>query len=277
MEQCVGNNFIINNQLFSEDKFVFFRELQGFSIYEIVRVELKVPLFLDDHLKRFYHSMELEALRIREDSTSLEKQMDWLIRNNDFSKGKIKLIANFYNYPDSDSYNLLQFFTDYSFPEPSLYKTGVKAIICKAVRKDPNAKVLNTEARKIADQRIHGGKVYEAILVDSEGYITEGSRSNFFGIKNDVIYTPPDDFVLQGIVRKKVLEICRENSINYKIAPIHQDELVDFQSVFITGTTPKVLPVNQIDSLAFNVDHELLNRLMVKFNEKVINYISNKK
>jgi branched-chain amino acid aminotransferase len=276
MEQCLGKYFIINDGLLLKDNFFIYQELGGFSIYEIIRIESRIPLFVEDHLKRLFHSLELENLEIREDINHLEQQINKLIANNDLNIGKIKVIINFYDYPDNQ-YNLIIFFTEYSFPDSDQYKYGVKTILCQAVRNDPNAKVLDTQARKLADTKILEKKVYEALLVDSEGYITEGSRSNFFAIKDNKILTPPDDSVLQGIARKKVLEICRENKIHFNIQPIHQNDLPSFESVFITGTSLKVLPVSQVDALSFCTENELLNFLMVKYNEKIENYIKNKK
>jgi branched-chain amino acid aminotransferase len=276
MEQCLGEWFIINGHIESVENFRHYQLMRGFSIYEIVRVEKKVPLFLEDHLQRMYHSLELENKTIQEDMKTFTEQLRMLIDKNQFEQGKIKIIANFSEATHKESYNLLLFFTPYTFPSAEQYKQGVRTILCTAVRKDPNAKVLETEARKIADRKIEETGVYEALLVDYEGYIHEGSRSNFFVIKDQTVITPPDDSVLQGIARKNVLAICQENQISYNIRPIHQRELNSVDSVFITGTSPKVLPVCQVNELPVKVENELMRLLMKKYDEAIENYIMKK-
>jgi branched-chain amino acid aminotransferase len=189
------------------------------------------------------------------------------------SKGKIKLIINFFDHPESSRYNFMMFFTEYSFPGPGQYKYGVIAILCSALRKDPNAKVLDTDARKTADEHIQESGVYEALLVERDGSVTEGSRSNLFAIKDGHLITPPDDSVLQGIARKKVVEICHENQIEIEFRKIHKSEFKEFEALFITGTSPKILPLKKVEDLILPVEHELLEFLMVKYNEKIEDYI----
>ncbi len=276
MEKCLGNTFILNDQLLSTEEFGAYCFLSGFSVYEIIRFERGIAIFLEDHLARLFHSIKLENLSIKEDPLIIRQRLKDLIDNNDVSTGKIKLIINFFDYPERDRYNFLMFFTEYSFPDSNQYKNGVKAIFCSAVRKDPNAKVLGTEARKTADQHIQDSDVYEAFLVERDGSVTEGSRSNIFAIKGCRLITPPDDSVLQGIARKKVIELCNEHQIEIEFRKIHKDEFKEFEAVFITGTSPRILPVKQVVDLILPVKHELLEFLMVKYNEKIEGYIESR-
>ena len=94
---------------------------------------------------------------------------------------------------------------------------------------------------------------YEALLVNENNLITEGSRSNIFFLRNNILFTAPDNMILNGITRKYILEICSENNITVKYEPVNADEISDYDAVFMTGTSPMVLPFNRIDDKFFSV------------------------
>jgi len=275
MAEYIGKNGIYDGEIFELSEIAHLSE-KYFSIYEIVRVEQSVPLFLDNHLERLFHSLALEGLSINETKQMLDEKVYSLIKTNQYSNGKIKFVFYFPLYPQSNSYHYLIYFTEAIFPEKDQYKYGVDVGICQAVRNDPNAKVMNTEARKLADQRIKQTDVFEVLLSDNEGYITEGSRSNVFFIFKDKLVTPPDEAVLQGIARKNVLEICNENDISLEIRKVHQSELKQAESVFLTGTSLKVLPVREIQKIKYRVKSKLLVFLMSAYDQKIEKHINNK-
>ena len=94
----------------------------------------------------------------------------------------------------------------------------MKGILFFAERKDPESKVINHKLRSsIYHKLIHEGG-YEALLVNENNLITEGSRSNIFFLKGETLVTAPDNVILNGITRKHILEICRENKIKVEFA-----------------------------------------------------------
>jgi branched-chain amino acid aminotransferase len=245
----------------------------GVSIYEIFRVIQRVPVFLEEHLKRLYHSLELEGYTIEEHPRDIGDQVRRLIAANPIATGKVKLIVTFSGAEELPGYDLLMYFVPFVPPDPEQYKKGVDVVLCQAVRSDPNAKVLDTEARRLADEKIEQLGVYEALLMDADGYITEGSRSNLFLVSGDQLITPPDDAVLQGIARKNILRICQENEIQTHIRKVHQHELKSFDSAFLSGTTPQVLPIRRIGETACSVENKMVRFLMKAYQDKVQEYI----
>ena len=109
---------------------------------------------------------------------------------------------------------------------------------------------------------------YEALLVNNNNHITEGSRSNIFFLKGNILFTAPDNLILSGITRKYILEICRENGIKVELACIEPEDLPEYNSVFMTGTSPTLLPFNRIDNQYFNVSVPLIERLRRLYLEK---------
>ena len=99
----------------------------------------------------------------------------------------------------------------------------------------------------LAHQSARDNGASEAVFV-RDGFITEGSHTNFFAIKNNIVYTPPlSNFILSGITRKVILEICKDNSIGIKEKNIKEKELKYFDEFFVTGTISEIKPVVRID------------------------------
>lgn len=277
MKHGDGKYYLLNNRLLPIEGLSVDHIANGFSVYEIVRVEDYIAIFLEDHLRRLYQSLELEKLRIKENEQEIKQQVRKLTVNNPVSSGKIKIVVQFYSYRPSPEYSLWLYFNYYDPPTKQLYRTGVATILCHAERHEPNAKLLHTEARIKADNKIREASVYEAMLVDGNGYVTEGSRSNVFFISGDLLVTPPDEAVLPGIVRSKIMEICHEHHLNLQRRKIHKDELPDFDSAFLSGTTPKILPVRSIDDITFSVNNSLMAFLMQTYDNKIEHYIQEHK
>ena len=87
----------------------------------------------------------------------------------------------------------------------------------------------------------------EALLLDNEGYVTEGSGENFFLVKNGVIHTPELTSCLPGITRDTVLVFARELNIPVIERRITRDEVYIADEAFFTGTAAEVLPIRELD------------------------------
>jgi branched-chain amino acid aminotransferase len=106
---------------------------------------------------------------------------------------------------------------------------------------------------------------YEALLVNEKNMITEGSRSNIFFLKGEVLVTAPDKLILNGITRKHILEICRLNNVKVEMRCVNAGDISEYDSVFMTGTSPMVLPFCRIDDITLNVELPLMERLRMLY------------
>ena len=89
--------------------------------------------------------------------------------------------------------------------------------------------------------------VDEAMLLDNEGYVAEGSGENIFLIKNGELHTPELTSCLAGITRDTVMTMASEMGMSIKERRITRDEVYIADEVFLTGTAAEVLPVRQVD------------------------------
>jgi branched-chain amino acid aminotransferase len=87
----------------------------------------------------------------------------------------------------------------------------------------------------------------EAIMLDTQGLVSEASGENLFTVRNGVIRTPPLQTVLDGLTRASVIEIARGKGISVEEAAITRDDLYIADEVFLTGTAAEVTPIREID------------------------------
>jgi branched-chain amino acid aminotransferase len=88
----------------------------------------------------------------------------------------------------------------------------------------------------------------EALMLDPQGYVAEGTGENIFIVKRDVVRTPPTSAaILSGITRDSVIHLLREQGVEVHEEPISRDELYVADEVFLTGTAAEITPVREID------------------------------
>lgn len=254
--------FVFNSVLKPVSEFIP-SENEG-GIYEVVRIINGVPLFLEDHLKRFYLSAQIAGKTIRFSEDQIKGLLIRLIAQNNINEGNVLI---------SCKTNLKVFFIPHKYPSMLEYKNGVKCGILEAERVNPNAKVFQTTVRKQANELIQKYTYYEVLLKDHVGRITEGSRSNVFFVKGDVLITPPANEVLLGITRQKTISCA--SKLGYKVLEedIYFKNLEFYDAVLITGTSPKILPLRNVGDISFNAQNKLLRKLMEAYDLLIEEYI----
>jgi branched-chain amino acid aminotransferase len=273
--ECINDYYIHNFKLLESSDFDEKILKDGTSIYEVIRIENTIPLFLENHLNRLFHSADISNLNIDLSYCDIEILIEQLIKENKVLNGKIKIVA-LYNSNNKSEKELLIYFTPHYFPTKFEILEGVNIGICKVTRTNPNAKILNTKARTKADKSIAKKKLFEVLLQNDAGYITEGSRSNIFFIKNNTIFTPPENDVLMGITRNNIISVCNQYNINIIEKKIHSSEISEMDSAFISGTSLKVLPVRGIETQIFNTRNSILIDLITLYDSMIEEYVLSK-
>ncbi|WP_288075507.1 aminotransferase class IV, partial [Marinobacter sp.] len=87
----------------------------------------------------------------------------------------------------------------------------------------------------------------EALLLDNEGYVAEGSGENIFIMRDGVLHTPELTSCLEGITRQTILDFAKELNIPVKERRITRDEVYIADEAFFTGTAAEVLPIRELD------------------------------
>ena len=128
--------------------------------------------------------------------------------------------------------------------------------------------------RRKSDELLDRKGIYEVLLQNEEGFLTEGSRSNFFYIKDDQLYTSPVKTVLPGIARKNIIKSCSLHGISVIEKSLHINEIDQVDSMFLSGTSPKVLPIRNIQNTQFVMKNILLREVQAIYNQHIDDYIT---
>ena len=109
----------------------------------------------------------------------------------------------------------------------------------------------------------------EAIMLDKNGYISEGSGENIFIVKDGNIYTPTTNHCLNGITRQSVIRIAKDLNLQVKEKNLDYDELLNADEAFFTGTAVEITPISKLDNNSINNGSrgEITKQLQEKFQE----------
>jgi branched-chain amino acid aminotransferase len=88
----------------------------------------------------------------------------------------------------------------------------------------------------------------EAMLLDTDGYVAEGSGENVFIVRNGKIKTPPLTAILEGITRDTIIQLARERGIPIVEERFTRDELYIADEAFFTGTAAEITPIREVDN-----------------------------
>jgi branched-chain amino acid aminotransferase len=243
------------------------------SVYEVIRIIDGVALFIEDHFARLKTSMKISGLNLEMELDKFGQNIAKLIQLNQKLNGNVKFILSMVKNEIQWSYS----FIPHSYPVAIDYQKGVSTGLLFAERENPNAKVIQNNIREIANKMIVCDNLYEVLFADRNGLITEGSRSNVFFVKSNRFYTSPASQVLVGITRQKVMECLVELGFLCIEEAVATSEINDFDAVFLTGTSPKVLPVNCIGLNQFPVNNFFVRQLISKYNSIIEKYINDRK
>lgn len=241
------------------------------SVYEVIRVMDGTPLFLSEHYERMVSSLASVGEQAPFTLERLGQAIRELCLANGVTNHNIKLVINDFEKVPGGSIHLFAIAT--SYPSEDMYESGVPTDLFNAVRNNPNAKIIDQALRDSENSFIKENNLFEALLVNEADEITEGSRSNIFFVKGDALCTSPAEGVLLGVTRQRVIRICRSAGIEVREEPIPVSRLSDYSAAFISGTSPKVLPISCIGSNKLDVRSPLLRRVMDLYDQEIKNYI----
>lgn len=270
MSEAVLNFFICNNEVFDTLEFDNVYVEEHPSVYEVIRLINGVPLFLEEHHERLIRSAALLGYNLNITLEEIRRNIERIVEKNNVQNYNVKLVVNNLEKTKKDVY---YFFIESNYPDEDMYLKGVSVFLYNGERVNPNAKVIQKHLRNKINEQLKKEKCYEALLVNSDGEITEGSRSNLFFIKDDIVCTAPSEDVLIGITRQRIIRLCGLNGIKVTESKIKVAELDSFESAFISGTSPKVLPISNIGDMKLSTNNPLLRKIMEIYDDEINSYI----
>jgi branched-chain amino acid aminotransferase len=93
-------------------------------------------------------------------------------------------------------------------------------------------------------------------------------------IENGVLYTSPLEDVLPGVTRGRIISLAKSLGIGFEEKKINFKEVDNLNAMFISGTSPKILPIAKVDNITLDVNNDIMQKLIKGFNEEIIIYIN---
>lgn len=263
MIKIVSDKNIMNGQIISREEIEAL--VNEAKIYEVIRVIEGKTIFLKEHFDRMNESIRLSKAKGTLNYDEFKRSADLLIKENSFKNCNIRVSYLFNNEPLS----LFYFIKSY-YPSEEEFKEGIHTVTIKIERENPNVKSYKKDFKEKVSRIMEENNAFEAILINHDHTVSEGSRSNVFFVKDSKLITSPDSAVLLGVTRSKVISLCQEKSIEIEKRIINFDEIKDFDGAFITGTSNDVLPIKSIDTMILNSsENKVVMRVAELYNEEV--------
>ncbi len=235
--------------------------LHGIGLFETMRAYGGKVFRLADHLDRLFDSAKALQIHISQQRKTIIGAIEDLLIANNLSDARLRLTVtpgSLRNVNDDgtipQSTLIITAAQMVAYP-PEMYEKGMTVLISdyKQHGKDATAghKTLNYFPRMAALQEAHQNQTGEAIWFTVTNRLAEGSISNIFLVKDNILITPPlDTPVLPGIARKVVLELARENGIEATESECIVKDLLGADEVLLTNSIMEVMPVCRVEKHA---------------------------
>lgn len=246
------SKFTIVNQQFlpAETASVLITDLavqRGYGIFDFLKTIDGKPIFLEDHLDRFYHSAAAMHLPVDLSRADLKALLLELIQKNGLTDSGIKIILTGGYSPDG-----------YVIAKPNMIITQQSMVLSKEIDLKGISLITHPHQRQMSHaktldymmaiwlQPLIKEKGADDVLYHHNGIVSECPRANFYVVTHDNQLITTSDNLLKGIIRKHVLEIAEEEQV-WKKRNITLDDLKNCREAFITSSTKNILPVTKID------------------------------
>lgn len=236
----------------------------GLGVFEGVRAynTPKGPSIfrLEDHTQRLFKSAGVVNMKIPHDVETINRAHVDVVKLNNLEESYIRPMC-FYGSEGmglrADNLKVHTMVAAWDWPsymEPEAREKGIKVKVSSYKRQVRNpvssAKVNGNYVTSIValNEALEAG-FDEALMLDAEDNVAEGSGENFFIVKDGVLKTPDLDASLDGITRRTIIQLAEGLGVRTEIKKIKLNEALQSEEAFFTGTAAEVVPINSIDNL----------------------------
>jgi len=214
---------------------------------------------LEDHTKRLINSAKILGMKIPYSQKEIEDAQKLVVEKNNLKSGYIRPMC-FYGSEgmglraDNLKEHLIVAAWEWgSYFSADNLKNGIRIKTSSYTRHHVNSTMCKAKANgnyinsMLALQEALSCGYDEALLLDINGYVSEGSGENIFVVNDNIIYTPEVNSALDGITRRTVMKIAEDEGIEIKVKQMTRDEIYISDEAFFTGTAAEVTPIRELD------------------------------
>lgn len=237
----------------------------GLGVFEGVRAyhtESKgTSIFrLKEHTNRLFGSAHILQMQMPFDKETINEAHRAVVRENNLKEAYLRPMC-FYGSEgmglradNLQTHVIVAAWAWPSYMSPEAKERGIKVRTSSYTRHHVNISMCKAKANgnyinsMLALKEALNGGAEEALLLDNEGYVAEGSGENFFMVRNGKIYTPELTSCLDGITRNTIFHLAEEIGLPVIEKRITRDEVYLADEAFFTGTAAEVLPIRELDA-----------------------------
>lgn len=273
LESPIGGKYLYDGKIITEgsaEAAKLYEPTEEVTYYETVRIKEGVLLYVEAHLDRLEKSVKgIEDFPV--DKQDIEKISYDFLRQQfpDFKEGNLRIVLT--------KNHLLIHICEANIPSEELFEKGIPTHILKWDRVDPNIKVFRGDYKKAVAEVFANTDAYEVVLADSSDKLYEGSKSNLFVVKGNKVYTAPDNKILLGITRKRVLESLDKAGAELVVGMFSFDELKEDResALFVSSTPFDILPIRSVDGYVFDSAKDpMVRKIQENYKEAMNEYIN---
>ncbi|MGO9378818.1 MAG: branched-chain-amino-acid transaminase [Dissulfurispiraceae bacterium] len=262
--------------------------LYGDGIYETMRAYDGVVFSIDEHIRRLFRSASLIGLDIGKSPGGLKLAIYETMQANHLKAAYIRMtVSRGAGAVGLDpalckSPTVVIMALEFKDYPKAYYEEGLSLIISSVRRNlkeavNPQIKSLNFLNNILAKIESIKAGVEESLMLNAGGFIAEGTISNIFFVRDDILCTPSVECgILDGITRNIVIDLASRSGITVNEGEFRPEELYAASEVFITNSTMEVMPVQMVDSKHFKVG-EVSKVLLAEYRDGVRGYLREKK
>ena len=235
----------------------------GLGVFEGVRAyqtDRGTAIFrLEDHTDRFFRSAHILGMKIPYDAQTLNDAQVAVVKENGLASAYLRPLAFYGSEGMGIRADMLKTHIAIATWEWGTYlgeeglEKGIRVRTSSFTRHHVNITMCRAKAcgnyinSILALQEALSAGADEALMLDSAGYVMEGTGENIFVIRDGVVYTPDLTSALEGITRDTVIRLIAESGLELIEKRITRDEVYVADEVFFTGTAAEVTPVRELD------------------------------
>ncbi len=231
------------------------------GVYETILARRGNIIALPEHLHRLQDSARGAQLPLAVDADTIG-QWCYQVLAASAPDGLLRVLVMDLGQPQAD---VFIYQMSYAVPAPEEYERGVPVVIYHGERALPMVKSFNTLVPGLARKAAVAAGAHDALLVDRDGYVTEGSNCNVFVVSEGVLLAPPAGTILEGTVMARVILLAQTLAIPFARRPLPLSELSAWQEAFLTSTRRGVLPICRVDEYGLGQPGPLTRRLLAAY------------
>ena len=236
----------------------------GLGVFEGVRAyntSQGAAIFrLQEHTDRLFRSAHILRMEMHFDKGTLSEAQRQVVRANGLDEAYIRPMCFLgsegmgLRADNLKTHVMVAAWAWPSYMDPEARDRGIRVATSSYTRHHVNITMCKAKANGnyinsiLALREALDAGFEEALLLDNEGYVAEGSGENVFLVRNGVLYTPELTSCLEGITRDSIIRIAEDQGLTVKEKRITRDEVYVADEAFFTGTAAEVVPIREVDN-----------------------------